>query len=358
MYREFFAWWKMKDQKIHFRHVMFHCFNKDSTLKKEIYDVYSDRSITVQIVRNWFRRFRNGNFNLKDEDLSGCPSTTDTDLIKAYLDEYPRFSVREIADALNIPQTTIHEHLTNLGYVNRYEMWVPHQLTESNLLNRISTCDLLIQRNKREPFLKELITGNESWILYNTVRKRSWWSRDKCPPTVARPGLHPKKVLLSIWWNCKGILYYELLPEGQTINSEKYCTQLEKLKEAIITKRPEVVNKRDVVFHHDNARSHVSLAVRMKLLEFDWHVLPHSPYSPDVAPLDYYCSFLRNRKFKSVNEMKNGLEEYFKSKPRKFWNNAIMKLLERWQKVVEDKGSYIVLRKVHRRKYILYSPPI
>ena len=238
---------------MHFRHVMFHCFKKDSTPKnttKEICDVYGDRSITVQTVWNWFRRFRAGNFNLKDEDRRGCPSITDTDLIKAYLDENPRSSVREIADTLNIPRTTIHDHLMKLG---SYEVLVSHQLTESNFLNRISTCNLLIQHNNREPFLKKLITGDECWILYdNTAHKRSWSSRDKCPPTVTRPGLHPKKVLLSIWWNWKDILYYELLPERQTIKllicdngflkffelGEKYCTQLEKLKEAIIIKHP------------------------------------------------------------------------------------------------------------------------
>ena len=95
----------------------------------------------------------------------------------------------------------------------------PHQLTESNLLNRISTCDLLNQRNKREQFFKKLVTVDENWILYdNAAHKRFCSSRDKCPPTVARPGFHPKKVLLSIWWDCKGtvrgLLHYELLPEG------------------------------------------------------------------------------------------------------------------------------------------------
>ncbi|XP_033318240.1 histone-lysine N-methyltransferase SETMAR-like [Bombus bifarius] len=292
------------------------------------------------------RRFRAGNFNLKDEDRSGRPFTTDTDLIKAYLDENSRSSVREIADALNNPWTTIHEHLSKLECVNRYEVWVPHQLTESNLLNRISTCDLLIQRNKREPFFKKLITEDESWILYDTLRA-SDLGRVKCPATVARPGLHPKKVLLSIWWNLKGILYYELFPEGQTINSEKYCTQLEKLKEAIITKRPEVVNRRGVVIHRDNVRPHVSLALRTKLLEFDRDVSPHPPYSPDLAPSNYYLflslkNFLRNRKFKSVNEVENGLEEYFKSKPREFWKNGTMRLPERWQKMLGEKGSYII----------------
>ncbi|XP_076764839.1 histone-lysine N-methyltransferase SETMAR-like [Xylocopa sonorina] len=211
-------------------------------------------------LRNWFRKFRAENFSLKDEERSGRPSTTDTDLIKAYVDENPRSSV------------------------------------QSNLLNPISTCDLLIQRNEREPFLKKLITGDESWILYdNTARKRSWSTRDKCPPIIARPGLHPKKVLFSIWWDWKGIFYYELLPEGQTINSEKYSTQLEKLKDAIRTKRPELVNRRGVVFHHDNTRPHVPFAVRTKLLEFDWDVLPHPPYSPAIAPPDYYLFlFLKN----------------------------------------------------------------
>lgn len=185
---------------MHLRHVMFYCFKKGSTSEntaKEICDVYGDQSITVQTVRNWFRRFRAGNFNLKDKDRSGRPSTTDTDLIKAYLDENPRSSVREIANASNIPRTTVHEHLTKLGYVNRYEVWVPRQLTESNLLNRISTCDLLIQRDKREPFLKRLVTGDETWILYdNTARKRSWSSRNKSPLTVANAGQNPKKILL------------------------------------------------------------------------------------------------------------------------------------------------------------------
>lgn len=83
---------------------MLHCFKKDTA--KEIYDVYGERSITVQTVRNWFRRFRAGNF-------------------KAYLDENPRSNVREIADTLNIPRTTIHDHLTKLEYVNRYEVWAP-----------------------------------------------------------------------------------------------------------------------------------------------------------------------------------------------------------------------------------------
>ena len=46
-------------------------------------------------------------------------------------------------------------------------------------------------------------------------------------------------------------VYYELLPQGETINSVKYCNQLDKLRTAIEKKRPELANRRGIVFHHD-----------------------------------------------------------------------------------------------------------
>jgi len=61
--------------------------------------------------------------------------------------------------------------------------------------------------------------------------------------------------------------------------------QLDELKTAIEQKRPEIANRKGVVFHQDNAQPHVSLITRQKLLELGWDVLPQPPYSPDLAPL-------------------------------------------------------------------------
>ena len=77
----------------------------------------------------------------------------------------------------------------------------------------------------------------------------------------------------------KGVFYYELLPENQTINSNNYCSQLDQLKAALDKKNPELVNRKHIIFHQDNARPHVSLMTRQELLQLGWEVLIHLPYS-------------------------------------------------------------------------------
>lgn len=70
-----------------------------------------------------------------------------------------------------------------------------------------------------------------------------------------------------IWWDWKGILYYELLPNNQSINSNMCCLQLDELNMATQEKCPEVANRKGIVFHQDNTRSYVSLITRQKLLD-------------------------------------------------------------------------------------------
>ena len=63
------------------------------------------------------------------------------------------------------------------------------------------------------------------------------------------------------------------------------------LKAALDEKRPELVNRKRIIFHQDNARPHVSLMTRQKLLQLGWEVLIHPLYSPDIAPSDFYLSW-------------------------------------------------------------------
>ena len=62
------------------------------------------------------------------------------------------------------------------------------------------------------------------------------------------PDDHQKEVMLSGWRDFKGIVYFELLSGKTTINSEVYCNQLDKLRDVLKEKRPELVNGKGVVF--------------------------------------------------------------------------------------------------------------
>ncbi|GBP27093.1 Retrovirus-related Pol polyprotein from transposon opus [Eumeta japonica] len=61
----------------------------------------------------------------------------------------------------------------------------------------------------------------------------------------------------------------------------------DRLKQEIEKKRPEFINRKSEVFHHDNARSYSSLATQQMLREFGWGVL-HLPYSPHLASSDFH----------------------------------------------------------------------
>ena len=98
--------------------------------------------------------------------------------------------------------------------------------------------------------------------------------------------------MLSIWWDYKGVVYYGLLLNNRTINSDVYCQQLLKLEEVIKEKRSELGNRKGIVFHHDNAKPHRSLATHTKLLELSWEVMLHNPYSRDLAHLFEVCTFI------------------------------------------------------------------
>ena len=94
--------------------------------------------------------------------------------------------------------------------------------------------------------IERIITGDEKWIVYNNVNRKISKDQRKAhyepAQIISKAELHKKKIILSIWWDYKGVVYFELLPNNRTTNSDVYCQQLVKLEEAIKEKRPELAN--------------------------------------------------------------------------------------------------------------------
>ncbi|GBP14997.1 Mariner Mos1 transposase [Eumeta japonica] len=134
---------------------------------------------------------------------------------------------------------------------------------------------------------KRLITANAKWIIYHkNVRKRSYSKGKQAPQTVAKPGSTHNKLMARVSWDWQGNIHYEFLPPGKTINLDLYYQQLMTLKQEVEKKRPESINRKDVVFDHYNARPPTFLATQQILRGFGWKVLMHP--LPELAPSDFH----------------------------------------------------------------------
>ena len=81
---------------------------------------------------------------------------------------------------------------------------------------------------------------------------------------------------------------------------------------------------------------------RKKLLQLGWEVLIHPPYSPDIAPSDvhFFWSLQNSLNGKNFNSLED-CKRYLEHKDKKFWEDGMVKLSGKWQKIVEQTGEYI-----------------
>ena len=117
----------------HIRQILLYYFREGKNVVqawKKLYDVYGEKSLTERQCQNWFARFRSEDFDLKDVSRSGRPTEIDDDKIKAMIANNRRSKTREIAEKLNISHTFVEIYLKQLGYVDKFDIWVPRKLNE------------------------------------------------------------------------------------------------------------------------------------------------------------------------------------------------------------------------------------
>ena len=95
-----------------------------------------------------FAKFRAGDFSLDDAPRSGRPVEVDSDQIETVIENNECYTWWEIADVLKISRSSTENHLRQPGYVNCFDVWVPHELSEKSLLDHISACDSLLKCNE------------------------------------------------------------------------------------------------------------------------------------------------------------------------------------------------------------------
>ena len=341
---------KFVPEKSFLRGVLLHYFNMKKSAAEShriLVDVYGEHALAEQTCRKWFARFKNGNFDLEDKERPGQPKKFEDEDLVTLLDEDPGQTLLELSSSLGVDFSTVSKRLKAIGMVQKQGTWVPHELKPRDVERRLVTCELLLQRQVRKGFLHRIVTGDEKWVLYdNPKRRKSWGFPGHASISSPKQNIHGKKIMLCIWWDQLGVIYYELLQPGETITGDLYRRQLMRLNRALQEKRPQYKDRHDkVILLHDNARPHVSKVVKTYLETLKWEVLPHPPYSPDIAPSDFHlfrsmAHGLSEQHFDNYEMTKNWIDSFIESKDEEFFRRGIRALPERWQKVVDNDGQY------------------
>lgn len=170
-----------------------------------------------------FKKFKSGNFDVRNEERGRPPKKFENSELQTLLDEDDAQTQQQLADQLNVTREAVSIRLKAVGKIEKMGKWVPHELNERQQENRITTCEMLLARYKRKSFLPQIVTGDKKWIYFeNPKRKRSWITPCEPSTSTARPNRYGRKTMLCVWWDQKGVIYYELLKPGETVNTERY----------------------------------------------------------------------------------------------------------------------------------------
>ena len=131
---------------------------------------YGEDCLSRRQCYDWNRRFKSGRTSIEDDPKSGRPSSsTDDDHIekvRSVMRENRRLTIREVSEEVGICKSSCHTILTEKLKMHRVAAkFVPCLLTEEQKQNRVTGSQELLDRsNTDENFLKNVITGDETWV--------------------------------------------------------------------------------------------------------------------------------------------------------------------------------------------------
>lgn len=324
-----------------------------SELKKDGIDPLPSRPT----ISRWCQRFKSGDPSLENRPRPGQPKSvtdeTHVAKVKAVVEKDRRLLLREISEKARISVSSVWRILHfHLGLSLCSARWIPKVLTPEQKKFRVQASqeNLNLLSMDKEFFLGQIVTGDETYLhRYEAETKRQssqWLTAGAQPPLKAIRKTSSAKIMMVVFWDRMGVLLTEFYYKGATLTGQAYANTIGRLKKAYIEKRGQ--NKWDdgVFLLHDNAPCHTSKIAKEKIRSTGFIELYHPPYSPDLAPSDYFLfpklkNYMRGRKYNSDEQVRKSAIGWLGHRDPSFFSRGISALEARWNKCVRVKGEYI-----------------
>ena len=249
--------------------------------------------------------------------------------------QHPNMSARAMAEELEAPRETVRRHIVQLGAVFGPAQRIPHQLTDAQKRLRVERAKKLHHLKKKN--WPATVTGDESWFYLNNDISEGWTFPDEEPRKRVDRQQADKKQIFVVFFSTSGFKLTRFLPIGCTMNAECCVSLLSEMGAAF---------PRPMWIHMDNAAPHRAKRTQNALGEMGIDVLTHPPYSPDIAPSEFWLfgrikQSLGQTRFRDASE----LEATVLGIIREISESEIKKVYSEWirhlEACIENGGEYV-----------------
>jgi len=84
------------------------------------------------------------------------------------------------------------------------------------------------------------------------------------------------------------VMMPDYLSKGSTVTAAYYAVELHNLQHEALKSKRQGKQRYGVLLLHGNALAHTSAVATSAAAECGYELVPHPPYSPDLAPSDFY----------------------------------------------------------------------
>ncbi len=302
-------------------------------------------------IHHWHRSFKQGCVDIVDRPRAARRRVGRSDqhiqAVKTLVEGDRRLSVTALSSQTGIPPTTVFRILRlDLHLIRKTAKFVPHLLTEGQKQLRKEVASNLLTRVGMDNFLDTVVTMDESWMYqYDPELKQqsSQWlhSRDRRPVKCMRERTTGKVMLVS--FDMRGMIHMEFF--HRTITAEIFVEVLQRFRTSVLNSRG-IKYLKDCSLHMDNASPHTAFETRKYLIQAGQKVVQHPPYSPDLAPSDFWLyprlkKNLRGKRYDNLNYLKEAVrKEVGNISSEEFRDCIVNTWPRRWARCVHENGVY------------------
>ena len=319
---------------------------------KEFFMLFKDiRAPCSKTLKEWAEKYSKRTFHIHDGRKNRI--VVPLDKYRRISQEFKRkgySSAREMCRFQAISLYLVCRSLkrNNMTYVN-YTL-VPHFLTEENKERRVEDANAMLKilhRHERNNF-RSILTMDETPIYLSNRGKKGWIEEGEEVPQRLNDKCWRDKFNLTIMWGTSGFAVVDALDRKASMNTSYLCDTIFEKAIAWCQNKRKVSGATSFIFHMDNARSHTSKATCEYMTEHGMDRMPHPPYSPDLAPCDFFLfGYIKNRligsEFTTRDEALEKINDILNEIPEKTLVGTFREWMRRLEDVIKSGGEYCSL---------------